>query len=66
VVRLLGEISRDHKGDKRLEKITLWSDSCAPQNKNRIFSTAVKYFLSKHPEIKTVQQKCCEPGHSSV
>ena len=66
VVRLLEEIVADHKEDKRLKHITLWSDSCVPQNRNRMFSTAVKYFLSKHPEIKTVQHKYCEPGHSSV
>ena len=66
IVRILEEIVSDHKGDKRMENIILWSDSCVPQNRNQMFATAVKYFLSKHPDVKSVQQKFCEPGHSSI
>ncbi|CAG2215890.1 DNAH [Mytilus edulis] len=50
-----------------LENITLWSDSCIPQNRNSIMVTALKYFLqNNHYALKTIEQKFCEPGHSSI
>lgn len=50
-----------------LENITLWSDSCVPQNRNSIMVTALKYFLqNNHYALKTIEQKFCEPGHSSI
>jgi hypothetical protein len=44
----------------------LWSDSCVPQNRNKVMTTAVKLFIEKHPTINTVTQKFCEPGHSEL
>ena len=66
VIKILHAIADDHAGDPRLRHMILWSDSCVPQNRNRVFSTAIKYFLSQHPEIETIEQKFCEPGRSSI
>ena len=49
-----------------IKNIILWSDSCVPQNKNSIMSLAIIKFLKDHPEIGTVTQKFCEPGHSNI
>ena len=66
VMKLLGVIVQDHAEDPRVRRIILWSDSCVPQNRNRVFSTALKVFLFQHPEIESIEQKFCEPGHSSI
>lgn len=49
-----------------VKKIILWSDSCIPQNRNRITSLAIIKFIQQHPHIVEVQQKFSEPGHSQV
>jgi len=46
--------------------LILWSDSCVPQNRNKVMSTALKLFLESHPLVETITQKYCEPGHSEV
>lgn len=66
VMRLLDAIVVDRSNDLRIQHIILWSDSCVPQNRNSVFSTAVKHFMSLHPEVKVIEQKFCEPGHSSI
>ena len=66
VIKILNAIADDHSEDPRLKHIILWSDSCVPQNQNRVFSTALKYFLTQHQEVESIQQKFCEPGHSSI
>lgn len=66
VLKLLNAIVDDNADDPRLKHIILWSDSCVPQNRNRVFSTALKYFLTQHPGVKCIEQKFCEPGHSSI
>lgn len=66
VIKILNAIADDHSEDPRLKHIILWSDSCVPQNRNRVFSTALKYFLTQRPELESIQQKFCEPGHSSI
>lgn len=48
------------------QHIILWSDSCVPQNRNSGMSYALQHFIEKHPTIKSITQKYCEPGHSSV
>jgi hypothetical protein len=50
----------------RISKITLWSDSCVPQNRNSLFSTAIKHFLIMHPIVNQIEHKYCAPGHSSI
>ena len=52
--------------DPRIKHIILWSDSFVLQNRNRIFSTALKVFMKHHPSILSVVHKYCEPGHSSI
>lgn len=47
-------------------QLTLWSDSCVPQNRNSIMSTALLSFMEKHPNIISIEQKYCTPGHSSI
>ena len=46
--------------------LTLWSDSCVSQNRNSDMSFALKRFLVKHPTVRTITQKFCAPGHSSI
>ncbi|ESO84719.1 hypothetical protein LOTGIDRAFT_168383 [Lottia gigantea] len=66
VVRILDSIYEFNSSDPRIQNITLWSDSCVPQNKNRVMSTAIKLFLKNHPDIKTIIHKYSQPGHSSI
>lgn len=47
-------------------KIILWSDSCVPQNKNRINSTMILNFLKDNPVIERIDHKYSTPGHSSI
>ncbi|RUS83143.1 hypothetical protein EGW08_009090 [Elysia chlorotica] len=66
VIRLLEDVIKDYNDSPLIENIILWSDSCVPQNRNKIFSTAVKYFLNRNPQVKTITHKYCQPGHSSI
>lgn len=66
VMRLLQVIVEDHTDDPRIRHIILWSDSCVPQNRNSIFSTALKHFMREYTMVKIIEQKFCEPGHSSI
>lgn len=64
LVKILTAIIKEHPNT---EHIILWSDSCVPQNKNRINSTALLHFINKNQgNIKTITQKCSEPGHSLI
>lgn len=49
-----------------ITKVILWSDSCVPQNRNSSMTLALLAFLSKHQKITSLEQKYCEPGHSSI
>ena len=49
-----------------IERFILWFDSCVPQNRNSYMSAALREFMIKHPELKLIEQKFCEPGHSSI
>lgn len=65
LIKILTEAVKDIP---ELTRIILWSDSCVPQNKNSIMSFAIQSFLNS-PEnisVKTIEQKFCEPGHSSL
>ena len=66
VLKLLSVIVEDHANDPRIQHIVMWSDSCVPQNRNSVFSTGLKYFMTLHPEVKVIEQKFCQPGHSSI
>lgn len=49
-----------------IKNVILWSDSCVPQNRNRVMSTAIMDFLKRHPEVETITQKFSESGHACV
>ncbi|CAC5411155.1 unnamed protein product [Mytilus coruscus] len=51
-----------------LETITLWSDSCIPQNRNSMVATALQHFMrsDRSYSLKSVEHKFSEPGHSSI
>ena len=66
VMKLLHAIVEDHTDDRRIRKITLWSDSCVPQYRNIVYSTAIRNFMLQHPMVKEIEQKYCQPDHSSV
>ena len=63
VVKILEHIVKDFPG---LNRLILWSDSCVPQNRNSIMSFGLSNFLKRHPKIESIEQKFCEPGHSSI
>ncbi|CAG2189296.1 unnamed protein product [Mytilus edulis] len=48
-----------------LENITLWSDFCIPQFLYNGYCTEV-FLKNNHYALKTIEQKFCEPGHSSI
>lgn len=63
LIKILSQILQDIKG---ITKIILWSDSCVPQNKNSIMSFALQNFLNTENNLKTIEQKFSEPGHSTL
>ncbi|KAK0046455.1 hypothetical protein Bpfe_024103, partial [Biomphalaria pfeifferi] len=52
--------------NSKVTEITLWSDSCVPQNKNKVMSTALMLFLQNSPSVHSITQKFCESGHSEI
>lgn len=64
LVKLLYAVCNDHPN---LKSLILWSDSCVPQNRNSIMSTALAMFLSnKDVNITLITQKFLEPGHGLI
>lgn len=63
LIKILQNVLADHP---HVEILTLWSDSCVPQNKNKIMSTALNTFLHKSPNLKMILQKFSVPGHSLI
>lgn len=63
LIKILNKIVIDYP---EIRKFILWSDSCVPQNKNKITSTALLQFLYNNTSIEQIVQKFCEPGHSSI
>lgn len=66
VAKILESIVENNSDDPRTKHVTLWSDSCVPQNRNSLFSTAVKVFMKHHPEVLSNTHKFCEAGHSTI
>lgn len=48
------------------DHIILWSDSCVPQNRNSAMSMALMDFLQAQPTLSVIEQKYCQPGHSTI
>jgi len=63
LVKMLQEVVKAYPS---VTDITLWSDSCIPQNKNCVMSCALIKFLQSCGQIQSLTQKFGEPGHSSV
>ena len=51
VMQLLEAVVETNAVDPTIKHIVLRIDSCVPQNRNRIFSTALKVFMKHHPAI---------------
>ena len=66
VPKISEAVVEENSEDPRLKNITLWSDSCVPQNRNSFFSTAIKLLFKNHPNIVSIEHKYCEPGHSTI
>lgn len=49
-----------------ITNIITWSDSCVPQNRNSIMTSAMLGFLMKNPTIKSINMKFSTPGHSGI
>jgi len=62
LVNILENVLRDNP---EIVKITVWSDAYIPQNRNSFMAYALTHFLSKNPNIQLLEQKFCEPVHSS-
>ncbi|XP_065671503.1 uncharacterized protein LOC136089435 [Hydra vulgaris] len=52
--------------DLDINKFILWFNSCVPQNRNSFMSAALCEFIIRYPQIKVIERKFCEPGHSSI
>lgn len=64
LIKILKRIADDNP---MLEHLTLWSDSCVPQNRNSIMSAAIQYFLNTtESNLKKIDQKFSESGHGQV
>ena len=63
VICMLNQVYKDLPN---IDKFLLWFDSCVPQNRNSHMSAALREFLIDHPNIEIIEQKHCEPGHSSI
>jgi hypothetical protein len=59
MIKWLQEV--DHRGVKT---VILYSDTCGGQNRNRIMCTALSLFLCKASNIRRIEQKFFESGHS--
>jgi len=63
LITILNMIIRQHSAVK---KLILWSDSCVSQNRNSVMSFALQDFIRNNAQIECIEQKFCEPGHSSI
>lgn len=62
-IKILKRIVNNHPKIKRL---TFWSDSCVPQNRNSHISQAVIEFLYSQKNIEEIIMKYSLAGHSCV
>ena len=49
-----------------VSEITVWSDSCVPQNRNCIMSVALLKFMDDNPQVQKITLKFRSPGHGEV
>jgi hypothetical protein len=64
ITRILHALCADHPS---LKHLILWSDSCVPQNRNSVMSTAIIKFLTEsNSPIDIIEQKYSEAGHGLI
>lgn len=63
LIFILKRVVRDNPNVKN---IILWSESCVPQNRNRVTSLALLKFLEENKHLNCIIQKFSEPGHSAI
>lgn len=61
LIKILDRVFLDNPN---LESLVLWSDSCVPQNRNSLMSTAISLFINEHPNLNFIIMKFSTPGHS--
>ena len=49
-----------------IKHVTLYSDNCGGQNKNRYFSTALMFALQESRHFETIEHKFLESGHTDM
>lgn len=49
-----------------LTELTLWSDSCVPQNRNSHMSKCLMEFMQDHKDMDQIFMKFSVPGHSCI
>lgn len=54
------------KDDEGWQHIIMYSDTCGGQNRNKIVSTMCSVFLQTARNVKLIEQKFFEPGHSQM
>lgn len=52
--------------DSVVEQITLWTDNCYGQNKNKSLIMCFFWMMMKYPQIKTINQKFLLKGHTHM
>lgn len=63
---LIAIFKRVCKDFPQAQDFITWSDSCVPQNRNKMMAFAVQHFLQNQAIVKTVTMKYCTPGHSAI
>lgn len=65
LIKILKRVLKDNVW---MEHLTLWSDSCTPQNRNSIMSAALQSFLDSDESfnLHQIDQKFSEAGHGLV
>lgn len=49
-----------------IKELTLWSDSCVPQNRNSVMSFSIGRIMKQNPNLQKITMKYSTPGHSAV
>ena len=49
-----------------MEQVTLYSDYCSGQNRNQFLAAGLLYTVNTNPNIKVIEQKFLESGHTHM
>ncbi|KAF2892008.1 hypothetical protein ILUMI_14165 [Ignelater luminosus] len=61
--KIIEEVLRDNP---EVTELTMWSDSCVPQNKSSIMTFAMGRIIANSPELQKITMKYSTPSHSAV